>query len=289
MLCMKAFHLAAACLLASLAVSCVFSAQPSGGSPSTEFCRAECSDYATREADSLGTDFYIGAWTRVVEPEGHRFNSNDYPFVLPCSETVGGVGQLILTISGNIGYDEGAGSWAYNQNITTNTGDYSVVYVRTDGLPRYPAGQPDEAAMRGWVYAAWHFKRSAQGTLVSQYLKFGPSGAAALVARDAVDGTGGFTEFLPPPAPEYATPVSICVGGGPRGWGRLHMQYAKVYRMEEPPTEAEVDAIALNTSPDPRAWADWPLVGAGLKDVSGHGRDLAMTGQAYPGPAGPSF
>jgi hypothetical protein len=295
---MKTTGLIGSILAALILFSCRASTQPPGipadppgsaSGPSTEFCRAEWSDYASREADSLGADFYIGAWTRVDEPIGFAVNSNDYPFVMPCAETVNGARQLILTISGNIGYDAGAGSWAYNQNITSNSGDYSTIYVHADRFPSYPAGQPDESAMRGWVYAAWHFKRSSEGTIVNQFLKFGVDGAVIRTPQDIVDGTGVFSEPMPPPSPEYATPVSVCVGGGPRGWGKLYMQYAKAYRMAEAPTEEEVDAISRRTSPDPQAWADWPLVGADLRDVSGHGRDLAMVGNAYPGPAGPAF
>jgi hypothetical protein len=266
---------------------------PASPRPCTEFGREAWTDYARYPDDGLqdlpGTDFYVGAWTRVLEPMGYPQNSNDYPFIIPCAQSVGGQSQLILTISGNIGYDGGAGSWAYNQNITSNTGDYSTVYVHPGRFEGYPAGRPDEADMRGWVYVAWHFARSAAGTVVNQYCKFGPSGAVIRSPVDVIDGTGVFDGSAPSPLPEYATPLAICVGGGDRGWATTYMQYAKVYLMGQAPSAAEVDAISRRTSPDPAAWADWPLAGGDLSDVSGHGRDLVMRGSAYPGPDGPAL
>jgi hypothetical protein len=265
------------------------SSAPPGSLPSTEFGRAAWTDYAFFDAESPGSDYYVGAWTHVIEAMGSAPNSNDYPFVMPCSETVGGDGQLILTISGNIGYDVGAGSWAYNQNITSNSGDYSTVYVHPNQYSGYPVGQPDEAALRGWVYVAWHYKRAAAGTIVNQYLKFGLDGAVIRAPEDVIDGTGGWSSPLPSPAPEYATPVAICVGGGDRGSANLFMQYAKLYLMADAPSDAAVDAISRRIAPDPNAWADWPLIGADLRDVSGHGRNLEMNGSAYSGIAGPGF
>ncbi len=267
------------------------SGSPATGSnsaqPSTEFGRADWTDTAEYGAASPGSDFYIGAWTHTVEAMGIQTGTgNDYPFVSSCSETVSGEAQLLLTISGNIGYDAMLGTYMYNQNITTNTGDYSVAYI--DPGEYGVAGQPDEATMRGWVYVAWHYRRTAAGTEVKQYTKFGPAGPVILSAESTIDGTGGW----PPaetPTPEFCTPLSISLGGGDRANGRMYMQYAKVYAMTEAPTLDEVNSIALMTAPDTAAWADWPLVGGSMIDVSGNGRDLIKKGSPTSGISGPEL
>lgn len=261
---------------------------PYSALPSTEFGRMDWTDTAAFSSASPGRDFYIGAWTHTVEPMGDRSNTtgNDYPFVITGSETVGGSAQLLLTISGNIGYDAVLLSYVYNQNITTNTGDYSVAYINPGEFG--VEGQPDEAAMRGWVYVAWHYRAAAEGTVVSQYAKFGPSGPVNLTAGETINGMGGW----PPaevPAPEFVTPVSISVGGGDRANGRMYMQYAKVYVMTDAPSVEEVDAIAMRTAPDPAAWADWPLIGGNMDDVSGNGRALTVKGSPCPGITGPDL
>ncbi len=276
--------------------SCGWSSRPAarspGSLPSTEFGRTAWMDYALCE-DAPGTDFYVGCWTRAVEPAGDGTGENDYPFVLRCSETVSALQQLIYTISGNIGFDPGygpGGAFVYNQNITSNTGDYSGIYVFPGVYPSYGQGRPDEGDLRGWVYVAWHFRRTPLGTAVNQYVKFGPDGEVIKNDEDVIDGTGGFSGSPPPPAPEYATPLAICLGGdGYRAWSVMEMQYAKAYVMANPPTPAEVDAIALRTEPDSSAWADWPLIGGGMEDVSGNGRHLAVQGTAHAGSAGPDL
>jgi hypothetical protein len=58
----------------------------------------------------------------------------------------------------------------------------------------------------------------------------------------------------------------------------MHMQYVKVYERSSVPSLQEVNQIALMTTADTSAWADWPLVGSSLADVSGNGRDLAAAG-----------
>lgn len=255
---------------------------------STEFGRVEV-DVATFQG-APSASFYIGGWTHTVEALGTAMSGNDYPFVIPCSEMVGSTAQLLLTISGNIAYDSGYGSWYYNQNITTNTGDYATIYAHT-GQFGYPSGTPDEAGLRGWVYVGWHYRPTTKGTAVSQYLKFG-TGGLVLLTEDVVDGTGGWSGN-PTAVNEPVTPKSISIGGGPRGWAKIYMQFAKVYEMATAPTLDQVNSIALRTEPDPAAWADWPLIGAELADVSGHGRNLTAvdgTGKkatlysAIPGP-----
>jgi len=229
---------------------------------------------------------------RCLDPHGRapgrpHGTGNDYPFVIRCSETVSGLPQHLLTISGNIGYDPVRPGYLYNQNITTNTGDYSVAYI-TPGQFGDDPEQPDEEAMRGWVYVAWHYRKTPEGSVVRQYTKFGTSGQVILSAESTIDGRGGW----PPaetPTPEFVTPESFGVGGGDRGSARLYMQYAKVYAMTEAPTLAEVDAIAMRTASDPAAWADWPLIGGNLADVSGNGRDLTIRGSAGSGIAGPDL
>jgi hypothetical protein len=270
---------------------------PSSSIPhSTTFSTTAWTDYAEYSADSPGSDFYIGAWTHTVEPmgyttdpngEGYTGTGNDYPFVIPCSEIVGGFDQLLLMISGNIGFDSGAGSFTYNQNITTATGDYSTIYI-------YPgqfggiAGQPDEAAMRGWVYAAWHYHMTTDGTVVNQFAKFGVNAPVIAAPAATINGMGGW----PPPAdptPEFVTPKSICVGGDYHSWACLYMQYAKVYVMTEVPTLDEVNSIALRTMPDTTAWADWPLFAGSMEDRSGNSRTLVMKGTALEGIEGPGL
>jgi hypothetical protein len=269
-------------------VSCIFSqdkSQPplTPKTPATKFGTVEWSSYA-RFSGEIPADFYIGGWTHTTEPigfagtmSGYSGTGNDYPFVIECSNTVNGAEQLILMISGNIGYDEGRPGWTYNQNITSNTGDYSTIYYFADE-PGYSAGFPDEAMMRGWVYVAWHYRYSAEGTKVNQYIKFGIDGAVLKIAEDTIDGTGVFDGSNPDPVQELVVPRTLCVGGGSRGWAPMHMQYVKVYERSSVPSLQEVNQIALMTTADTSAWADWPLVGGSLADVSGNGRDLAAAG-----------
>ena len=263
-----------------------------GGNWSTEFCK-NGSDHA-RIDQSPGASFYIGGWTHSIEPMGSGRIGNDYPFIIECKETVDSSRQLLMMISGNIGYDSGPGFWFYNQNITTNTGDYNTILAHA-GQYGYPKDFPDEAGVRGWVYVGWHYRPSSSGTQVSQYLKFGVDGPVILV-EDVIDGTGGWSKPKPDPINEPATPVAINVGGGPRGCEDIYMQYAKVYVMKDAPSKAEVDAIALRTTPDTEAWADWPLLGGDLRDVSGNDRALApsvdRSGKSAvfpPAIAGPAF
>jgi hypothetical protein len=49
-----------------------------------------------------------------------------------------------------------------------------------------------------------------------------------------------------------------------------------------------VNAIYMQSAtPDPSAWADWPLISGNPADVSGHGRNLTVNGAVAPGVAGP--
>jgi hypothetical protein len=59
--------------------------------------------------------------------------------------------------------------------------------------------------------------------------------------------------------------------------------------MDTAPTTTQVDAIALRTTADSSAWADWPLIGGSVSDASGHGRALNVMGTLFEGPAGPEF
>ncbi len=263
---------------------------------STEFGRTAWTDYAEFRAETPGKNLYIGAWTHTVEPmgygtvpnpEGYTGTGNDYPFVIQCSETVSGLPQLLLMISGNIGFDSTLQNYVYNQNITTNTGDYSTIYINPGQYGGIP-GYPDEAEMRGWVYVAWHYFATDSGTVVHQFTKFGIDGAVIATPPAIINGMGGWP---PPdsPAPEFVTPVSICVGGGDRGSARIFMQYAKVYAINTPPSLSEVNSIALMTKPDTSAWADWPLIEGDMRDVSGHKRNLTIKGTANAGIEGPKL
>lgn len=229
---------------------------------STEFGRANWSDTAFLN-EGPPADSYWGCWTHVVAPVGAGQKGNDYPFVIECSETVANEPQLNIMVSGNMGYDEGAGSWCYNQNIMTNTGDHVTWYAHGD-----------EAAFRGWVYNAWHFQRIGPNTKATQYLKVGIDGPMEITSQ----------EILPN---EACTPIAVHVGGGPRCSGNVYLQYAKIYAITTAPSEAQAEALALRRTPDPAAWADWPLLGGTLADVSGHGRHLTVEGNVHQGELGP--
>ncbi|MBK8476044.1 MAG: hypothetical protein IPL39_06935 [Opitutaceae bacterium] len=228
----------------------------------TEFGRGDWTDTAVLH-EGPPTDCYIGCWTHVVAPVGAGQKGNDYPFVIECSESVAGEPQLNILVSGNMGYDLGAGSWYYNQNIMTNTGDHVTWYAHGD-----------EAAFRGWVYNAWHFQRIGANTKATQFLKVGIDGPMEITSQ----------EILPN---ETCTPSAVHVGGGPRCSGNVYLQYAKIYTMTTAPSVAQAEAIALRRIPDPTAWADWPLLGGAVSDTSGHGRHLTVEGSVAPGILGP--
>lgn len=203
-------------------------------------------------------DFIIGTWTHVYPPVGSGQKGNDYPFV------IGATPYNVICVSGNIGYDGGAGAWYYNANTMTGSGDHVTVYLHAS-----------EAVVRDWVYVAWHFKRIGSSTTTTQYVKLGVTAPMEQVAQETVS--------------ELYTPSKVYLGGGPAAWEHSYMQYARLYAMSSIPSASAVNAIAMRTTPDPAAWGDWPMIDAGTSDVSGNGRNVVITGSWLPGIAGPAL
>lgn len=207
--------------------------------------------------ESPPVNFFVGTWTHVSAPMGSGGKGNDYPFVFRCTE-----GYNLICVSGNIGYDATAGTWVYNANTMTGSGDHMVVYLNTT-----------ETVARDWVYVGWHFLRTGSRTITSEFVKFGLSAPAMLVAQDTVS--------------ETYTPINVWIGGSPYDWAQTYLQYARLYEMESVPGASEIDAIAMRTTPDETAWGDWSLINASTLDLSGNGRDAIITGSWYSGITGP--
>jgi hypothetical protein len=215
---------------------------------------------------SLGTappyNYFVGAWTRVVPPMGSGVKGNDYPFTMYCQE------GAIDFVSGNI-----ATPYLYNANIMTfdPSGNYITDYtVLTDD-------STSEATCRDWVYVGWHFQRVGTSTSVTQYVKY--IGSANLVDRKITQTVPG-----------NWTPTHLLVGGDPLRDPPtpMYLMYARIYAMDAPPTDQQVNAIYMHSAtPDPTAWADWPLVGGDPSDVSGNGRNLTVNGAVTEGIVGP--
>jgi hypothetical protein len=212
---------------------------------------------------ALPYNVFVGAWTHAVPP-GSRGEGNDYPFVVLCQE-----GEVSL-VSGNFGPSE----WAYNANIMlfdpsgTYLGDYTLVFA-----------DASYAVDVDWVYVGWHFQRSGSQTSVTQYVKF-------VASPNLVDKR--VTELVP----GTWTPTGLLVGGDPTRYAdtTMYMMYARVYAMDVPPTDQQLHAIYTQAAtPDPAAWADWPLFDGAPADVSGNGRNLTVNGPVVRGVPGPKL
>jgi hypothetical protein len=207
-------------------------------------------------------NYFIGAWTHVVPPMGSGVKGNDYPFAMYCQE-----GEVSF-VSGNF-----ATPFYYNANIMTfdAKGRYIDDYtVLVDGFAT-------EAMCRDWVYVGWHFQRMGTSTSVTQYVKY--VGSANLVDSKITQTVPGTW-----------TPSRLQVGSDPvhAPSTPMYIMYARIYAMDTPPTDEEVDAISMHSAtPDPTAWADWPLVDGDPSDVSGNGRNLTVNGAVGQGVLGP--
>jgi hypothetical protein len=208
-------------------------------------------------------DYFVGAWTHVVPPESGG-KGNDYPFSAPCKE-----GEVSF-VSGNIGPSE----WAYNTNIMlfdtsqNYLGDFTLVFVAAD-----------YATDVDWVYVGWHFRRSSGQTSVTQYVKF--IGSANLVDNKVTETVPGIW-----------TPTALQVGGDPSRYPdtTMYIMYASLYATDVPPTDEQLNAIyTRGATPDPSAWAAWPLDDGNPADVSGHGHDLTVHGPVARGVQGPKL
>lgn len=211
----------------------------------------------------MPANVFLGAWTRVVPP-GSQGKGNDYPFALFCQE-----GEISF-VSGNIGPPD----WAYNANImlfdasNAYLDDYTLVFA-----------DASYASDLDWVYVAWYLQGDGAQTSVTQYIKF--IGSPNLVDNQV-------TQLVP----GRWTPTRLLVGADPNRYAEttLYIMYARVYAMEQPPSEQQLKSFYSNAAtPDPTAWADWPLVSADPSDVSGHGRNLVVHGAVTPGIAGPAL
>jgi hypothetical protein len=229
------------------------------GALSTRLGSGDWSEYGVVNS-APPINLFIGAWTHVTRPMGSGSKGNDYPFVVSTSES-----PYIYCVSGNMGWDGGANSWVYNANTMTGSGDHVTVYLHTT-----------ETEARDWVYVAWHFQRSGSRTKTTQYVKFGPNGPTQQVAQETVT--------------ELYTWTKLYMGGCPNDGGySSYMQYARAYDMSSPPDTATVTAIAMRTTHDPTAWGEWPLIDAGTSDVSGHGRNISISGSWISGIEGPAL
>ena len=207
-------------------------------------------------------NYFIGAWTHVQPPMGSGTKGNDYPFEMYCQE-----GQVGL-VSGN--FDA---PYQYNANVMTfgqSSGyiaDYTTLVDPTT----------NEATCRDWVYVGWHFLRDGANTAVTQYVKY-------VGSSNLVDST------ITASVPGNWTPTHLNVGGDPMRYSGtpMYIMYARIYAMDAAPTASQVNAIYMQSAtPDPSAWADWPLISGNPADVSGHGRNLTVNGAVAPGVAGP--
>ncbi len=207
-------------------------------------------------------NYFIGAWTHVEPPIGSGPKGNDYPFAVFCQE-----GEVSF-VSGNF-----ASPYNYNANIMTfdSAGNYINDYTF------FADPNSTEAICRDWVYVGWHFQRTGGSTSVTQYVKY-------VGSSNVVDST------IVQSVPGDWTPTRVCVGTDPIRYPDtpMYIMYARIYALDVPPSAAEVQAIYLHSAtPDATAWADWPLVAGNPADVSGHGRDLTVTGTIAPGIPGP--
>ncbi|HJX62389.1 MAG TPA: hypothetical protein VJ860_00380 [Polyangia bacterium] len=207
-------------------------------------------------------NYFIGAWTHVQPPMGSGTKGNDYPFEMYCQE-----GQVGL-VSGN--FDS---PYQYNANVMTfgQSGGYIADYTTLVDPTT------NEATCRDWVYVGWHFLRDGANTAVTQYVKY-------VGSSNLVDST------ITASVPGNWTPTHLNVGGDPMRYPGtpMYIMYARIYAMDAAPTASQVNAIYMQSAtPDPSAWADWPLISGNPADVSGHGRNLTVNGAVAPGVAGP--
>jgi len=208
-------------------------------------------------------DYFVGAWTHVLPP-GSQGKGNDYPFAATCKE-----GEVSF-VSGNIGTSQ----WVYNANIMlfdtaeNYLGDFTLVFVAAN-----------YAIDVDWVYVAWHFRRSGDQTSVTQYVKF--IGSPNLVDNRTTETVPGTW-----------TPTALQIGGDPHRYPdtAMYIMYASLYATDVPPTDEQLKAIyTRGATPDPSAWADWPLIDGNPADVSGHGHTLTVNGPVAQGLQGPKL
>lgn len=207
-------------------------------------------------------NYFIGAWTHVVPLTGTGPKGNDYPFATFCQE-----GEVSF-VSGNF-----ATPYNYNANIMTFDGSGKYIADYTLLLDNHTT----EAMCRDWVYVAWHFQRMGGSTNVTQYVKYvgSPNLVDSLIAQSV---------------PGDWTPLNLYVGTDPLRYATdpMYIMYARIYAMDVPPSPGQVQAIYMHSAtPDTTAWADWPLLGGSVTDVSGHGRDLTVIGPVTAGIPGP--
>ena len=207
-------------------------------------------------------NYFIGAWTHAQPPMGSGTKGNDYPFEMFCQE-----GQVRF-VSGNF-----YSPYKYNANIMTfdQPGNYIADYTTLVD------STSTEASCRDWVYVGWHFRRNGANTTVTQYVKY-------VGSPNLVDST------VTGSVPGNWTPTRLNVGGDPVAYPgtSMYIMYARIYPMDTAPSASQANAIYMHSAtPDPSAWADWPLIGGSPADVSGHGRNLTVNGAVTAGVAGP--
>jgi hypothetical protein len=155
----------------------------------------------------------------------------------------------------------------------------------------------DEAL--GWTYNAWQIIRDDANSqfILRQWLKFGLSGAVVKTGDEVVTyatlrasaiANAGYT--APAAAAWSPSAISLIYIGDTDSPGSNlgNITHAKLFQMATEPTTSEVDAIALEFTPDTGAWADWPLEyvneAPDLRDVSGNSRNLSTSGSLRLGP-----
>jgi hypothetical protein len=133
----------------------------------------------------------------------------------------------------------------------------------------------------GWVFSAWQFiVDGTNGIVMRQWVKFGVG--SPFVYNEAAVTVASYRTLTSQPAWTPGALSSIGIGGDIQAGDAnvFSMSHMKVFSRSTKPTEAEINAIALQTSVDTSAWGDylmeWVSGAADISDRSGNGRNLSV-------------
>lgn len=254
---------------------------------SVEFGRVEYgNDYATRPDAPAGNGLLFSMWQRIPE------QITTFPYVRGNMETFVAISDTwyLRCVTGNI-VANSAVDCGYNANVMllangTGVGESNYAYIG-DFAYLQDTGLP-VATVNGFVFTAWQIVIEAANVTMRQWVKYagqpvlGPfvsSPTFTQLRQWIVDNNG----WNPANAANWTptNPTNFSVGGSLSTCNGFYTKAQMVGRSDLP-SNAEIEAIASRTAPDPAAWADWPITwdtnlgAADLADASGHNRPLIL-------------
>jgi hypothetical protein len=209
----------------------------------------------------------LTCWTKNPVHTAYPYSEpNKYPF------TVKGTNWGIWCVTGNMFATNSPTDSYFNQNVTVlGIGDYMGYITQVAAEDQYI----------GWVFSAWQFiVDGTNGIVMRQWVKFGVG--SPFVYNEVTITVASYQSLTSQPTWTPGALSSIGIGGDVQTGDAnvFSMTHMKVFSRSTKPTEAEINAIALQTSVDTSAWGDylmeWVSGAADISDRSGNSRNLSV-------------